>query len=129
MRICGTIDFLDLDELKTLLSKVFDGFDVKHKVRIFGDEFKVIDNIYELYINTFDPTNQNPMKKPRFLFEGDIKLDTEESITELNRIIKILEQNECIFCIAYYPNENDDSEEVEIMSNDYWETYEKMRIK
>lgn len=129
MRICGTIDFLELEELKELLSKLFAQTTVKHKVRIFGDEFRVFDDIYELHINTFDPKNKNPMKKPRFLIEGDIKLSIKESIIEFNRIIKFLEENKSIYCIAYYPNEEDDSEEVELVSSNYWETYEKMKIE
>lgn len=69
------------------------------------------------------------MKKPRFLFEGDIKLSIKESIIEFNRIINFLEENKSIYCIAYYPNNEDDSKEVELMSSNYWETYEKMKIE
>ncbi len=129
MRISGTIDFIELEELKILLKNMFTGDQVVHKIRVLGDEFKIINKIHELYVSTFDPTNQNPMKKPRFSFEGDIKMNLAESIVELRRITKALNNNKLIYCIAYYPNENDDTQEIEVMSENYWETYEQMRIK
>lgn len=129
MRINGTIDFLELDELKELLRKLFIGSEVRHKVRIFGDDFEIINQKYEIYVSTFDPTNKNPMKKPRFSIEGYLKFNLQESILEFERIINLLKVNNNIFCLAYYPNENDDAEEVESMSMKYWEVYEQMKIK
>ena len=127
MRINGTIDFIELEELKILLHDIFAGEDVIHKIRIFGDEFKIINAFHELYVMSFDPTNQNPMKKPRFSFEGDIKMDKQESVIEFNRITKVLNKNKSTYCIAYYPNEKDVKEEIEVMSENYWTTFDQMR--
>ena len=51
MRINGTIDFIELEDLKQLLSEIFSGHQVEYKTRVFGDEFRIIDNRYELYLS------------------------------------------------------------------------------
>ena len=73
MRINGTIDFIELEDLKILLNDIFEGHEIQYKARIFGDEFKIIDDDFELYVSTFDQTNQFSMKKPRYSFEGKIQ--------------------------------------------------------
>lgn len=127
MRINGTIDFIELEELKMLLQDIFAGEEIVYKARIIGEEFKIISKSYELCLMSFDPTNQNPMKKPRFSFEGDIKMDKQQSVIEFNRIIKVLNKNKLTYCIAYYPNEKDVKEEIEVISENYWTTFDQMR--
>lgn len=129
MRINGTIDFIELEELKELLKKIFVGHEVQHKVRIFGDEFKIIDEKYEVYISTFDPTNQYPMKKPRYSLEGEILLCLKESLKELHRVTNCLRDNRVGYCIAFYPIENEEDVEIELTSIKYYELYEEMKIK
>lgn len=129
MRINGTIEFIELEDLKKLINKMFSGHQVEYKARIFGDEFRIIDNKYELYISTFDPTNQFPMKKPRFAFEGNIKMELSEAMKEIHRIINQLRSDEFGYCITIYPIEGDENIDFELRSVQYYNLYEKMKIK
>jgi len=127
MRVNGTIDFIELVELKVLLKKIFAGHEIRQKVRVFGDEFKIIDDKYEIYISTFDPINHYRMKKPRYSFEGEILLGLQESLKEIHRITNCIAGNNVGYCIAFYPIENEENVELELRSIRYYELYEEMK--
>jgi hypothetical protein len=127
MRINGTIDFVELEDLKLLLSDIFKGHKIQYKARVFGDEFKIIDDDYEFYISTFDPTNQYPMKKPRYSFEGEIKLELKESLKEIYRITSKIISKNVGYCISIFPIEDDESVDIELRSVKYYELYEQMK--
>ncbi|MEZ5045028.1 MAG: hypothetical protein R2828_34345 [Saprospiraceae bacterium] len=111
------------------MGDIFEGHNIEYKARIFGDEFKIIDDDYELYVSTFDPTNQYPMKKPRYSFEGEIKFGLKESLKEIHRITsKIIGENTG-YCISIFPIEDDESVDIELRSVKYYELYEKMKKK
>jgi len=108
---------------------MFVGHNVQYKSRLVGDEFKIIDDKYELFIETFIPSSQYLMKKPRYSIEGDINLDLANALKEFHNLVRIIKQNGTHFCISYYPDKDDESIELELRSVGYYSEYEKMRIK
>lgn len=126
MRINGTIDFIELEDLKNLLDRIFESDKVEHKIRIFGDDFKIINEQYEIYIGTFDVIK---MIKPRFSIEGNIKMSLKDSLREIHRITNLIRSQDVEYCITIYPIDNDENIDIELRSLHYYEQYEKMKIK
>lgn len=129
MRINGSIDFIELEDLKQLLNKIFAGNRVEYKTRIFGDEFRIFDESYELYVSTFDPINNFPMKKPRFIIEGNIIMELSEALREVHRITNQIRQADIGYCITIYPIEGDEMVDIELRSVQYYNLYERKKIK
>lgn len=127
MRINGSIDFIELEDLKQLLNKIFAGYRVEYKTRIFGDEFRIFDESYELYVSTFDPTNKFPMKKPRFSIEGNIIMELSEALREIHRITNQIRLADIGYCITIYPIEGDETVDIELRSVQYYNLYEQMK--
>ncbi len=98
MRVSGSIDFIELDKLKTVLFEIFEESKLEFRTRIFGEQFSLVDNEFELHIETFNPI---PMKKPRYNLDWAIKKPLKESLKELNAFIDKLRSKNVSYCIAF----------------------------
>ena len=126
MRVSGSIDFVELDDLKPILYDIFGETKLEFRVRIVGEQFRLVDEETELHIETFNPI---PMKKPRYNLDWQIKKTLKESLIELDKFINTLRNKNISYCVAFYPIDNNESVEMELRSIGYYNIYEEMKIK
>jgi len=126
MRVSGSIDFIEIDELKPILFDIFGDDNLKYRVLIIGEQFSLLNDEAELHIETFNPL---PMKKPRYNLDWEIKKTLEKSLIDLNHFTTKLQGKQVSYCIAFYPIKGDESVEIELRSIGYYNEYEQMKLE
>jgi len=129
MRVSGTIDFIEVDKLKPILFEIFGETDLKFRIRILGEEFSIINEEFELWIETIDPLGEMQMKLPSYMVDWGFNKSLEESLKDLNFFTQKLDSKKVSYRLAFYPIEGDESVEIELRSIGYYDEYERMKKK
>ncbi len=110
MRILGSL-FIDMQELQMYLPQIFPLDEIKHRVRVIGEEIKINGEIHELHIETHFQQEEDSL-----IIEGEILLKTEQAISRLKAICQSFGEKGIQYDIDYYPDSDDDTEERNIQN-------------
>ena len=120
MKFLGTIEFIDFDSLKKLLSEIFPNEVVRSKVRVFGEEINIESDRIELYVHNQHHDSQfNYKDKGSYIVQGEIKSELLSSLKIFAKILSKIQRSGFHYNFDIYPDKEDESFEMYLRSINY----------
>ena len=128
MHILGSIEYITFEQLKSFANQCFSEQVVTPKIRIFGEQITIIGANHELNFSSSSVDNIFEGRSS-YIIEGELKMEIIDYLRELQRICDVLNKCGYHFNIDYFPDKNDNSFEMNIRSQKYWNFMEEIKLK
>lgn len=120
MKFNGSIEFIEFELLIRIINEAFPIENIIEKIRVFGEEVNIDSENIELYVHNQSHNSVNFIgNKGSFVIQGNIKLELKNALKELNKLMAGTTKNGHHYNFDIYPDEKDESFELNLRSPDY----------